>query len=141
MWLSDFEEIFRLVCHQLDFIQTDNGLEYQRRFLTFLSQAKQEFSLPHHIKHHYIHKSSPNENAVIERSFRTDEEEFFWRLDNQPKDLITLNALYQQYLHCYNSYRPHLGLNMTTILYRQSNENVRANQNIRQRRRTIAVHK
>lgn len=100
--------------NNLDFIQTDNGLEYQHRFLTFLSQAKQEFSLPHHIKHHYIHKSSPNENAVIERSFRTDEEEFFWRLDNQPKDLIELNALYQQYLHCYNSYRPHLGLNMAT---------------------------
>ena len=44
--------------NNLDFIQTDNGLEYQHRFLTFLSQAKQEFSLPHHIKHHYIHKSS-----------------------------------------------------------------------------------
>jgi hypothetical protein len=31
--------------------------------------------------HHYIHKSAPNENAVIERSFRSDEEEFFWRMD------------------------------------------------------------
>ena len=52
------------------YVQTDNGLEFQKRF-----HAKcQEIG----VDHFYIHKSSPNENAVVERSFRTDEEEFFF---------------------------------------------------------------
>lgn len=101
---------------QLDFIQTDNGLEYQAQFLEFLSRAQETFNLPHKLTHHYIHKSSPNENALIERSFRTDEEEFFWRLNQTPKDLLELNALYQQYLNTYNTFRPHIGLNFSTPL-------------------------
>ena len=61
-------------------------------------------------KYHYIHKSSPNENAVIERSFRTDEEELFWRID-RPKDPVELNQMYQDCLNAYNAFRPHMGLN------------------------------
>jgi transposase InsO family protein len=97
---------------RLDFIQTDNGLEFQQQFLDYITnpkRLKKEAHLQNAISHHYIHKSSPNENAVIERSFRTDEEEFFWRID-RPKDLLELNALYQQYMDEYNTFRPHLGL-------------------------------
>ena len=90
-----------------DFIQTDNGLEYQARFKAYVTD---ELGW----QHHYIHKSSPNENAVIERSFRTDEEEFFWWLENASEDLIVLNARYQDYLNSYNTYRPHLGLDLQT---------------------------
>jgi len=52
-----------------DFIQTDNGLEFQKQFHGFVSGLG--------LEHHYIHKSNPNENAIIERSFRTDQDEFF----------------------------------------------------------------
>lgn len=90
-----------------DFIQTDNGLEFQSRFSEFVTK---ELGL----SHHYIHKSSPNENAVIERSFRTDEEEFFFRLDRRPKNLAELNLLYQQFLAYYNTERPHLGIDLMT---------------------------
>jgi transposase InsO family protein len=90
-----------------DFIQTDNGLEFQKRFKVF---CEEEYRL----KYHYIHKSNPNENAVIERSFRTDEEEFFFRLDERPKDIIQLNLMYQEYIKEYNEWRPHLGLNLKT---------------------------
>ncbi|MCL5794945.1 MAG: integrase core domain-containing protein [Patescibacteria group bacterium] len=89
-----------------DFVQTDNGLEFQKRFLKALQD---EFKL----KHHFIHKSNPNENAVIERSFRTDEEEFFFfrlRRMGKPKDLEQLNVFYQIYLKEYNETRPHLSL-------------------------------
>ncbi len=89
-----------------DFIQTDNGLEFQSRFKAHVTSLSWQ--------HHYIHKSSPNENAVIERSFRTDEEEFFWWLDGAPEDLVVLNARYQEYLDKYNTYRPHLGLGLQT---------------------------
>lgn len=91
----------------VDFVQTDNGLEFQNRFKDY---AKGSLGLDHH----YIHKSSPNENAVIERSFRTDEEEFFWRIDKAPKNLADLNKQYRAYLKTYNTFRPHLGLDLQT---------------------------
>jgi len=94
-----------------DFIQTDNGLEFQKAFKEFVNS---ELGWDHH----YIHKSSPNENAVIERSFRTDEEEFFWRIEESPKDLFELNMRYQKYLKNYNEYRPHLGIGLKTPLQR-----------------------
>jgi transposase InsO family protein len=50
------------------FLQTDNGLEFQGRFRKLLTDLK--------LEHHFIHKRTPNENAVIERSFRTDQDEF-----------------------------------------------------------------
>ena len=90
-----------------DFIQTDNGLEFQARFRSYVVNQLG-------LRHHHIHKSSPNENAVIERSFRTDEEEFFWRIDGVPEDLFVLNRLYQEYLDDYNTFRPHLGIDLQT---------------------------
>ena len=89
-----------------DFIQTDNGFEFQSRFSEFCKKSG--------LQHHLIHKSSPNENAVIERSFRTDEEEFYFRLPQPPADLEQLNVWYQHYLEHYNTERIHLGLGMQT---------------------------
>jgi len=62
----------------LRYIQTDNGWEFQRHF----HQVSEEVG----IQHYYIHKSSPNKNAVIERSFRTDEDEFFLLLAEPAED-------------------------------------------------------
>lgn len=100
-----------------DFVQTDNGLEFQRRFHDYVLRLGYD--------HHYIHKSSPNENAVIERSFRTDEEEFFfWRM-RKPKSMLDLNIQYQTYLWEYNNERPHMGLSMMTPV-----EKLRSVQNV-----------
>ena len=90
-----------------DFVQTDNGFEFQSRFHKFVTEQLKW-------GHHYIHKSNPNENAVIERSFRTDEEEFFWHFMRRPRSLEELNAQYQEYLSWYNTKRPHLGINLET---------------------------
>jgi len=90
----------------VQYVQTDNGLEFQQRF-----HAKcEELGL----EHFYIHKSSPNDNAVIERSFRTDEEEFFFWLEQAPRDHLELNTWYQDFLETYNTIRPHMGINMRT---------------------------
>lgn len=88
------------------YIQTDNGWEFQRQFHKACEEAG--------LVHYYIHKSSPNENAVIERSFRTDQEEFFFRLEKEPKDINELNMLFQKYLVWYNHDRIHMGLNYKT---------------------------
>jgi len=88
------------------FLQTDNGLEFQTRFRRHVQALG--------MRYHYIHKSTPNENALIERSFRTDEEEFFFRLEKQPKHYDQLKKLFAKYLHDYNHIRPHHGINLKT---------------------------
>lgn len=93
---------------EADFVQTDNGTEFLGQFRTQVIELK--------LKHHYVHKKSPNENAVIERSFRTDEEEFFWLMGSSPDNLTELNQRYQVFLDKYNTYRPHQGLDYLTPL-------------------------
>jgi len=88
------------------FIQTDNGLEFQGRFHRLCQDMQ--------LKHHHIHKRTPNENAIIERSFRTDEEEFFFRMTNRPQHYDELRNWFADYLHEYNYERPHLGINLKT---------------------------
>lgn len=88
------------------YIQTDNGLEYQRSF--------QELCERENIKHYYIHKNSPNENAVIERSFRTDQDEFYYWLEQQPEHIGELNTWLQKFIHEYNTWRPHQALDYKT---------------------------
>lgn len=92
------------------FIQTDNGLEFQERFHTCMLQEL-------HLQHHHIHKSNPNENGVIERSFRTDEDEFFCfppRRTKRPQTMEELNDQYQEFLNFYNNDRLHLSLKLKT---------------------------
>lgn len=89
-----------------DFIQTDNGLEFQGRF--------HQFCIDRLLQHHLIHKSTPNENAVIERTFRTDEEEFFFRMKHIPKDYDELRQQFAEFLFWYNYKRIHLGINLKT---------------------------
>ncbi len=89
-----------------DFIQTDNGLEFQERF--------HAYCLERGLTHHMIHKNTPNENAVIERTFRTDEEEFFFRIKQAPKDYDELRNMFADFLHWYNYKRIHLGINLKT---------------------------
>lgn len=91
---------------KVHFLQTDNGLEFQSEFNNFLESLE--------IKHHFIHKRTPNENAVIERSFRTDEDEFFFWRYRPAKDLHDLNNQFQMFLQEYNFERPHLSLNLMT---------------------------
>lgn len=99
-------EILKRLPFEPDFIQTDNGLEFQGRFHTYCEERK--------LKHHMIHKSTPNENAVIERTFRTDEEEFFFRMKQVPKDYDELRSMFADFLYWYNYKRIHLGINLKT---------------------------
>jgi len=99
-------EIRRRLPFTPDFIQTDNGLEFQGRFHEYCEKSG--------LHHHLIHKSSPNENAVIERTFRTDEEEFFYYMKGTPKDYDELRVWFADFLKYYNYKRPHLGINLKT---------------------------
>jgi len=88
------------------FIQTDNGLEFQERFKAMCKKLG--------LKHHFVHKNTPNENAIIERSFRTDEEEFFFYMERVPKHYDELREWFANWLHEYNHERLHMGINFKT---------------------------
>ena len=90
----------------IKYIQTDNGLEFQRSF--------DESCSKHQITHYFIHKNSPNENAVIERSFRTDQDEFYYWLENPPEHIGQLNEWLQKFINEYNTWRPHQALEYMT---------------------------
>lgn len=90
------------------FIQTDNGLEFQEKFIQVVKA--------NNLKHHYVHKNTPNENAVIERSFRTDEDEFFYFMYKGAKNYDDLKEQFSKYILFYNTKRPHLGINLQTPL-------------------------
>ncbi len=91
---------------QIVYIQTDNGPEFSSSF--------HKLCLESSVNHYHIHKNSPNENAVIERSFRTDQDEFFFRLDKAPGDINELNLWFQKFLHYYNYERLHFSLDFLT---------------------------
>lgn len=93
---------------EVKYIQTDNGLEYQRSF--------EETCHKYSIEHYLIHKNSPNENAVIERSFRTDQDEFYYWLENTPEHIGQLNEWLQVFINKYNTWRPHQALDYKTPL-------------------------
>lgn len=102
---KDIEMIPRLPFTPI-FIQTDNGLEFQSKF--------REFCKVQGLEHHHTHKRSPNENAVIERSFRTDQDEFFYRKKKRPEHYDELREQFSTYLKWYNTERPHFGINLKT---------------------------
>lgn len=88
------------------YVQTDNGLEFQSEF--------DQFCANHKIDHYFIHKNSPNENAVIERSFKTDQEEFYFWLEKAPNHMGELNEWLQTFIQDYNTDRPHQSLDYQT---------------------------
>lgn len=104
--ISAFLEMLPKLPFKPVFIQTDNGLEFQERFRKLLTDLK--------FKHHYVHKKTPNENALIERTFRTDEEEFFFRMKQVPKHYDELRDMFADWLYRYNYKRIHLGINLRT---------------------------
>lgn len=90
----------------IKYLQTDNGLEFQRAFHNFCLTRK--------IDHYFIHKNSPNENAVVERAFRTDQDEFYGWLEKAPQHIGELNDWLTKFIIQYNHVRPHQSLDYKT---------------------------
>lgn len=82
-------------------IQTDNGGEFGRTVTAWLRSNG--------IRHVFSHKHRPQENAYVERSHRTDEEEF-WSLGGHGTTFGDLRTALATYCRMYNEERPHWGL-------------------------------
>jgi putative transposase len=86
-------------------IQSDGGSE----FLGAFARAAEELALPHYFNQPYY----PQGNGQIERSFRTDEEEFYQVVD-LPADLSGLENALLAWNQVYERVRPHQALGYKT---------------------------
>lgn len=87
-------------------IQTDNGLEFQSMFTNYLKSLD--------ILHQYTWIHTPDQNGVVERSHRTDEEEFYQETDTKNLSLEELNVKLEEWIEYYNTKRLHFSLNFAT---------------------------
>jgi transposase InsO family protein len=117
--LDFVQRLVKAVPFPIESIQTDNGIEFtdrfQRRnpekenrshpFPTLLSTLK--------ILHRLIPPGIKELNGKVERSFKTDMDEFFWKI---PKK-VSFSRFQQELEHWtvdYNHHRPHSSLRMIT---------------------------
>ena len=87
-------------------IQTDNGLEFQSEVTKYLTSQG--------IAHQYIWIHTPDQNGCVERSHRTDEEEFYQLKDTKHLSLGELNQALEEWIKYYNTKRLHFSLNFAT---------------------------
>jgi len=78
-------------------IRTDNGHEFQAKFHWHVEDKG--------IRHAYIKPSSPQLNGKVERSHRSDSQEFYQLLSY--KDDVDLEAKLAEWERFYNFARPH----------------------------------
>lgn len=96
----------RLKGAAIKLIQTDNGHEFQSEFEMYLKA----FGIK--LQHTWIH--TPDQNGVVERSHRTDEEEFYQETDIDYTNLEEINTKLKIWLEYYNTKRLHFALNFDT---------------------------
>lgn len=85
-------------------IRTDNGHEFQAKFHWHVEDQG--------IRHAYIKRGTPQLNGKVERSHRSDQEEFYQLLSY--KDDVDLEARLDQWERFYNFNRPHGAFNGKT---------------------------
>ena len=78
-------------------VRTDNGHEFQAKFHWHLMDLG--------ISHAYIKKGTPRLNGKVERSLRTDDQEFYQLLSF--KDDMDLERKLKTWERFYNLHRPH----------------------------------
>lgn len=87
-------------------IQTDNGHEFQKEMQTYLETQN--------IKHQYTWIHTPDQNGVVERSHRTDDDEFYHLYETKDLSLEELNTKLEEWTKYYNTKRLHFSLNFDT---------------------------
>ena len=85
-------------------IRTDNGHEFQAKFHWHVEDKG--------VRHAYIKKGTPQLNGKVERSHRSDQDEFYKLMSY--KDDIDLETKLEEWENFYNFNRPHGAFNGKT---------------------------
>ena len=86
-------------------IQSDGGSEFLKEFGPTVEELK--------LTHYFNRPNYPQGNGQVERSFRTDEEEFY-QVEDLPTDLDGLEAALLAWNRIYETVRPHQALGYLT---------------------------
>lgn len=108
----------------IETVQTDNGIEFTYRYtaeLTAIHKEPKEHPLDRYcrlndIRHKLIPPGEKELNGKVERSHRTDDEEFYRRQKKRFKDLKELRRKGERWQHFYNKLRRHSGIGRKTPL-------------------------
>lgn len=102
------DEVRRRLPFRIQFVQTDNGAEFQSRFHWHVETQD--------LRHVYIRPRTPHLNGKVERSHRVDDQESYQLPDqNGIADNIHLfNDKLREWEDYYNYHRPHTGLDGQT---------------------------
>lgn len=103
-------KVFLRVCERefpfvIKSIQTDNGKEFQDEFKSYLENKQ--------LPHYFIEPRSPKQNSYVERSHRTDDDEFYDQ-GNTFLSIKTFMPRLKKWQLEYNTERPHQSLNYLT---------------------------
>lgn len=100
-------------------VKTDNGSIFTNRYTGAYKaigpRRKHSFDWmcsAHKITHYLIQPGKPAQNGKVERSHRTDREEFWNRVSFNSLEELDLKG--QAYINWYNNEREHLGINGLT---------------------------
>lgn len=99
------EDVIKSFPFKIINIQTDNGSEFAGEF----NRACKKLG----INHCFVYPYSPDMNALVERSHRTDEEEFYQQ-GNCADTVQEQKKLIKEWEIKYNNYRPHQSLGYLT---------------------------
>lgn len=107
-------EVIRLFPHKIEAVKTDNGFVFTNLYTGTYKRADLLPKQPHafdcfcnerNIIHYLIDRGKPQQNGIVERSHREDEEKFyqqnkFRNLKDLQKKLIQWNIYYNDLEHC-----------------------------------------
>ncbi len=99
------QKAFEVIPFEIKTLQSDHGAEFSKFF------SKQVVAKG--INHRHTRIRRPTDNGHLERFNRTIQEECILRI---PKTLSSYQKAIPEYLHFYNTERPHMGLQMQTPL-------------------------
>lgn len=99
------QEVLKEIPFRIQMLQSDHGSEFSKHFSKKL--------LATGINHRHTRIRRPTDNGHLERFNRTIQEECISRI---PKTLAAYQKAIPEYIHYYNTERPHMGLQMQTPL-------------------------
>lgn len=115
--IAFLREVIRIFPHKIEAVKTDNGFVFTNLYTGTYKRADLLPKQPHsfdrfcneqNIIHYLIDRGKPQQNGTVERSHRTDQEQFYER--NRFRNLKDLESKIQSWNMYYNNLE-HCGLN------------------------------
>jgi transposase InsO family protein len=115
-FLQNMITFYESIGIEIETVQTDNHNTFTNLYVGGNKKEDHEhikihpvtqFLLDRHIQHLLSRPGTPTDNTFVERSHRTDNEEFYRTINLQSLSMKQLQETLQKWVHFYNFLRPH----------------------------------